>query len=323
MRQNPFLNMLDSEVFTKDLSTAKLFRKENPNYFPKPATINKLLSDNFEIINFINNVNPYADSFVYSDRDYQKIVKDIRAVLPLAKSTTDKLSEAAIEEVLVVWREGIIKNIQAYSNDIKGKEKYGLTIEDLLFTFVEPLINVTRTVINNKHILIQNVLKDVCLNSAYVSSILRMDVQNILKNHYFYLVSHKEYTETDIESYKKLKHKPLNVLLDDTLNSKDYRAFSDVMRHIDGILDFVDIPVVEILRSAENRLNQDMVLLEKLQLQLIEVKKLKKNPDYKIYSVKQKTDRKIHIVKSDYEDLKRCTILSLKSLSLLWNQKYI
>jgi len=323
MRQNPFLNMLNSEVFTKDLSSAKLFRKENPNYFPKPVTINKLLSDNFEIIDFINNVNPYADSFFYSDRDYQKIVKDIRAVLPLAKSTTDKLSEAAIEEVLIVWREGIIKNIQTYSNDIKGKEKYGLTIEDLLFTFVEPLINVTRNVINNKHVLIQNVLKDVCVNSAYVSSILRADVQNILKNHYFSLVSHKEYTETDIESYKKLKHKPLDVLLKDTLHSTDYRAFSDVMRHIDGILDFVDIPVVEILRSAENRLNQDMVLLEKLQIQLVEVKKLKNDPDYKTYSVKQKTDRKIHLVKSDYEDLKRCTMLSLKSLSLLWNQKYV
>lgn len=323
MRQNPFLNMLNSEVFTKDLSSAKLFRKENPNYFPKPATINKLLNDNVEIINFINNINPYADSFVYLDRDYQKIVKDVRAVLPLAKSTTDKLSEDAIEEVLVVWREGIIKNIQTYSNDIKGKEKYGLTTQDLLFTFVEPLISVTRDVINNKYFLIENVLKDMCIHSAYVSPMLRADVQNILKNHYFYLVSNKEYTETDIESYKKLKYKPLDVLLTHRLYSSDYRAFSDVMRHIDGVLDFVDIPVVEILRSAENRLKEHMVLLEKLQLQLVEVKKLKKDSDYKIYSVKQNTDRKIHLVKSDYEDLKRCTILSLKSLSLLWNQKYI
>ncbi|MFP3728927.1 hypothetical protein U8V72_27445 [Priestia filamentosa] len=319
---NPFLNMLNEDIFEVGLSKKEIFVRKNSNYMPSKLSINKLLGDNYQIISFINKYNPFSESTGFLRASIRgEVANDVQNIFPLTHNVIDKLSEEAFDNnVVPFWKEGIKNNIIKYSDSIEGKKELGLTIDDLIFTFTEPIISLTKKIILKRNTYAEEILDTIHFNAAQVTPKLGSSSEKNLNEYYEFLIKRSTITEEDIQLYKKLKYKPLDLLIHRLLNSNkhgDNQKFLEAMSNIPNLLLFVDIPVSSLLSKSQRRFQ---LVLDQLRARLTEMEQAleqKQNPDYKnkVYEVVKDINKNIYDTEHKFKTLQRNTEQALKVLS--------
>ncbi|PGK51277.1 hypothetical protein CN918_26160 [Priestia megaterium] len=281
MNNNPFKELLELDVIKQELSRKEETNKENPNYFPKPKKMEELGQVIPNLINFINKVNPFAEKIVFIDRYSLEIARELKMLFPFKDKVLNKLTEESLDKVVTKWKEGVEKTIRLHSNEIIGKESHNLSEDDLIFIFTEPIIKHTKASLLNKNYRAWDIIHDIYLNAPHVTANLNSDVRYQLRIHYFDNILTKSYTERDIETYKKLKYKPLDVTLNNALETDSHEQFVEKIQYIRNFLDFVSTPLEVVLTKSLSQMQLTIRELEIRKQELDEAIKQKEQPLYK------------------------------------------
>jgi len=322
MNNNPFQELLELDVIKQELSKKEAIKKENPDYFPKPKKMDELRQEIPNLINFINKVNPFAEEIIFKDRYSLEIAKELRELFPFKDKVLNKLTEESLGEVVTKWKEGVEKTIKLHSNEIIGKESHNLSEDDLIFIFTEPIIKHTKASLLTKHYRAWDIIHDIYLNAPYVTSNLNSDVRYQLRIHYFDNILTKSYTEKDIETYKKLKYKPLDVTLNNTLETYSYEQFVEKIQYIRNFLDFVSTPLEFVLTKSLSQMKLTVRELEIRKQELDEAIKQKEQPLYKQKNYKfcNGVQADIRIAERKYNNLFQPLHKGLEALSSVYEE---
>lgn len=290
MKQKFFENMLTHELLQEPKKETKEGRT------PRENTLAKLEVDHPQLINFLNEHNPLKKGFAYEEarlwRDRERAFRDI---FPLQQSIYSRLSKEGIDLVLERWRTGITKNIIQYQTELNPNQT--ITEEELLNVFVEPLLVLTRKLLEGSSLAFFHdyLTLAVSCNAAKFTTDINAEAKKILLSHYTSQIRKGTFNDHLLE-YKRLKYKPLDdhlskVLLGESVLSE----FKDVLEKLDVYLSVSELDFEDVLKKAEERFTYFFKELEaEIKFYQDEILPLKETEEYKTNKQQKRSiERKI------------------------------